>query len=46
MAKGQEVRKIGVTGKTNTYYVTLPKDVVRRLKWRKGQKVVGALKVR
>ena len=34
------IRKITVTGNSGTYYVTLPKDLVRELKWRKGQKVI------
>ncbi len=33
-------RKLTVTGNSGTYYVTLPKDLVRELGWRKGQKVV------
>ncbi len=34
-----DVRKVTTTGKTGTYYVTLPKAMVKELGWRKGQKV-------
>ena len=37
--EGQRVRKITVTGR-GTYSMTLPKAMVRNLKWRKGQRVV------
>ena len=37
--EGQRVRKIAVTGR-GTYSMTLPKAMVRNLKWRKGQRVV------
>ena len=30
------VRKVTVTGETSSYYVTLPKKIVRDLDWRKG----------
>ncbi len=36
----QNVRRITITGKTGTYYVTIPKDIVRNLNWQKGQEVV------
>jgi len=39
----QEVRKIAVTAGT-TYYVTIPKWMIEKLKWRKGQKVEVKLK--
>lgn len=35
----KEVRKLTVTGKGKTYYVTIPKWMIEKLKWRKGQKV-------
>jgi len=35
-----KIRKITTTGNANTYYVTLPKETIRDLKWRKGQKVI------
>ena len=35
----KEVRKLTVTGKGKTYYVTIPKWMIEELKWRKGQKV-------
>ena len=38
MINRQTIRKLTVTGKTDTYYLTLPKDVVRNLKWKKGEK--------
>ncbi|MFC1646033.1 hypothetical protein ACFL2Y_02510 [Candidatus Omnitrophota bacterium] len=40
MAKKENIRKLTVTGKTNTYYLTLPKDIVRNLKWKKGEKKI------
>ncbi len=37
MAKNPEsIRKLTVTGEAGTYYVTLPKKIVRILDWRKG----------
>ena len=30
------VRKVTVTGEASSYYVTLPKRIVRNLDWRKG----------
>ena len=36
----QEVRKITVTGQYDTYYITLPKGIVKDLKWRKGEKKI------
>ena len=38
--KNDNIRKLTVTGKTSTYYVTLPKDVIHDLKWKKGQKLI------
>jgi antitoxin component of MazEF toxin-antitoxin module len=35
----EQIRKITVTGR-GTYSMTLPKGMVKGLKWRKGQKVV------
>ena len=37
--KDKLVRKLTITGETRSYYVTLPKDIIRHLKWRKGQKL-------
>ena len=36
----KEIRKIAVTGQYDTYYITLPKKMVRSLNWRKGEKKV------
>ena len=33
------VRKLAVIGQSRTYYLTLPKEIVDELKWRKGQKL-------
>ena len=33
------VRKLTLTGKT-TYYVTIPQEMIRLLKWKKGEKKV------
>jgi bifunctional DNA-binding transcriptional regulator/antitoxin component of YhaV-PrlF toxin-antitoxin module len=33
-------RKIGTTGANASYFLTIPKDVIKKLKWRKGQRVV------
>lgn len=40
--KNRHIRKLGKTGNSESpsYYVTLPIDVVRGLKWKDGQKVV------
>jgi len=35
-----EVRKLTVTGQYDTYYITLPKKVIKALKWKKGEKKV------
>lgn len=40
MPKREISRKLGVTGKTNSYFVIIPKDIIRDLNWRKGQRVV------
>jgi len=34
------VRKIATTGPGRTYYLTLPREMVRQLKWRKGEKKI------
>lgn len=36
----KELRKINTIGQHNSYYVTLPKWMIKELKWRKGQRVV------
>lgn len=38
----RHIRKLGKTGNADSpsYYVTLPIDVVRSLKWKDGQKLV------
>ena len=33
------IRKLAVIGQSRTYYLTLPKDIVDELNWRKGQKL-------
>jgi len=40
MTRRSDVRKISVTGEAQSYFVTLPKDEVAALRWRKGQRVV------
>ncbi|MFH1655785.1 MAG: AbrB/MazE/SpoVT family DNA-binding domain-containing protein [Candidatus Omnitrophota bacterium] len=40
MARKKDYRKIGVTGKTDSYFIIIPKDIIRDLAWRKGQRVV------
>jgi len=40
------VRKLSVIGQSRTYYLTLPKDIIDELKWRKGQKLKVQLKGR
>lgn len=35
----KKIRKLTITGKGKTYYVTLPRWMVEQLKWRKGKKV-------
>lgn len=34
-----EVRKINTIGQGGTYYLTIPRWMVEKLRWRKGQKV-------
>ena len=36
----KEIRKLTVTGSTGTYYVTIPKWMIRDLKWRRGQRIM------
>ncbi len=38
-----EVRKLTVTGRGTTYYLTIPQKMVRALKWKKGEKKVVRL---
>ena len=40
MIRKNNIRKISVTGGARSYYVTLPKDEIEALRWRKGQRVV------
>ena len=40
MSRKRDYRKIGVTGKTSSYFIIIPKDIIRELNWRKGQRVV------
>lgn len=40
MARKDDIRKINVTGPARSYIVSLPKDHVEALRWRKGQRVV------
>jgi len=41
MSKNKEdIRKLTVTGKTDTYYLTIPKDIIRSLKWKKGDRKI------
>jgi len=34
------VRKLTVTGKTNSYYLVLPKEMIKNLGWKKNEKKV------
>ena len=36
----RDTRKINVIGQGKSYYVTLPKWMMKELRWKKGQKVV------
>ena len=36
----KEVRKISVTGPYGTYFISLPKKMIKELKWKKGEKKV------
>jgi antitoxin component of MazEF toxin-antitoxin module len=40
--KNRHIRKLGKTGNSESpsYYVTLPIDVIRSLKWKDGQRLV------
>ena len=38
MKKSENIRKISKTGEYS-YYVTIPREYISELKWRKGQKV-------
>lgn len=40
MTRRSDIRKISVTGEAQSYFVTLPKDEVEALRWRKGQRVL------
>jgi len=39
-----DIRKLSVIGQGKTYYLTLPKNMIEELGWRKGQKLVVKLK--
>ena len=34
----EDVRKLTVTGRGTTYYITIPQSMIRQLKWKKGEK--------
>ena len=36
----RQIRKIAVTGPYGTYFISLPKKMVKELKWKKGEKKV------
>ena len=36
----KEIRKIAVTGPYDTYFISLPKKMIRQLNWKKGEKKV------
>jgi len=38
--KQENIRKIQQAGKKGSYHLTLPIKIMRKLKWRQGQKVV------
>ncbi len=38
--KEENIRKIQQSGKKGSYHLTLPIKVMRKLRWREGQKVV------
>jgi len=40
METDKEIRKIASTGPYDTYFITLPKKIIRNLSWRKGEKKV------
>ncbi|MCG2713366.1 MAG: AbrB/MazE/SpoVT family DNA-binding domain-containing protein [Candidatus Omnitrophica bacterium] len=44
MIRKDDIRKINTTGGSETYFVTIPKDIIRHLNWRKGQRVIVQLR--
>ena len=40
MSNKKIIRKLTVTGKTNSYYLILPKEIIKDMNWRKGEKKV------
>lgn len=40
----QNIRKLGRTGKGSSFFITLPIEMVRNLKWRERQKLTVKLK--
>jgi len=34
------IKKLTVTGKGKTYYLTFPQEIIRSLNWRKGEKKI------
>ena len=36
----EKIRKIATTGAYDTYFITLPKEMIRELRWKKGEKKV------
>ena len=40
MKEQKVIRKLTVTGKTGSYYLVLPKEMIKSLNWKKGEKKV------
>ena len=38
--RNKNIRKLTVTGNGRSYYVTLPREIIRELKWKKSEKKV------
>ena len=36
----EAVRKLTVTGESRTYYLTFPKEMIKNLKWKKGERKI------
>ena len=44
MKEQKVIRKLTVTGKTGSYYLVLPKEMIKSLNWKKGEKKVVSRK--
>jgi len=39
----EDIRKLGATGRGTTYFLTFPQEMIKQLKWKKGEKKIVKL---